>query len=75
MYGATIPDKHTTLPEHMPPAHQAMARRTPDRLRQDAAALDVAIGAYVERLLTAREHPEQRIRACRFCHGSRQHRW
>ena len=59
-----IPDKHTTLPEHMPPEHQAMARRTPDRLRQDATALGVAIGAYVERLLTAREHPEQGIRAC-----------
>jgi len=24
----------------------------------------VAIGAYVERLLTAREHPEQGVRAC-----------
>jgi len=59
-----IPDKHTTLPEHMPPEHQAIARRTPDRLRQDATALGVAIGAYVERLLTAREHPEQGVRAC-----------
>jgi transposase len=55
---------HTTIAEHMPPAHQAMARRTPDRLRQDAAALGIAIGAYVDRLLNAREHPEQGIRAC-----------
>jgi transposase len=59
-----VPAAHTTLAEHMPPAHQAMARRTPDRLRQDAAELGVAIGAYVERLLTAREHPEQGVRAC-----------
>jgi transposase len=59
-----LPAKHTTLAEHMPPAHQAMARRTPDRLRQDAVALGPAIGAYVERLLSAREHPEQGIRAC-----------
>ena len=59
-----LPAKHTTLAEHMPPAHQAMARRTPDRLRQDATALGPAIGAYVERLLSAREHPEQGIRAC-----------
>ena len=34
----------------MPPAHQAIAKRTPDRLRADAAALGPAIGAYVDRL-------------------------
>jgi transposase len=56
--------RHTTLPEHMPPAHQAMARRTPDRLRTDAAALGLAIGTYVDRLLGAREHAEQGVRAC-----------
>lgn len=59
-----VPARHTTLAEHMPPAHQAMARRTPDRLREDAAALGMATGAYVERLLGAREHPEQGMRAC-----------
>ncbi len=55
---------HTTLPEHMPPAHQAMARRTPDKLRADATTLGLAIGSYVDRLLSAREHPEQGVRAC-----------
>lgn len=55
---------HTTVHEHMPPAHQAMARRTPDRLRRDAAALGVAIGSYVDRLLDSREHVEQGVRAC-----------
>jgi transposase len=55
---------HTTLAEHMPPAHQAIAKRTPDRLRSDAAALGPAIGAYVDRLLSVREHPEQGVRAC-----------
>ena len=55
---------HTTLTEHMPPAHQAMARRTPERLREEAAGLGVAIGTFVDRLLSAREHPEQGIRAC-----------
>jgi transposase len=56
--------KHTTVAEHMPPPHQAMVRRTPDRLRQDAAALGITIGTYVDRLLGAREHPEQGVRAC-----------
>jgi transposase len=41
-----------------------MAQRTPDRLRQDAAKLGPVIGAYVDRLLGAREHPEQGFRAC-----------
>ena len=58
------PAAHTTVAEHMPPAHQAMARRTPDRLREEAVSLGVAIGTYVDRLLSAREHPEQGIRAC-----------
>ncbi len=65
------PAPHTTLPEHMPPAHQAMARRTPAHLRAEAAALGVAIGRYVDRLIDAREHPpsraqspEQGIRSC-----------
>jgi transposase len=56
--------QHTTLAEHMPPAHRAMAQRTPDRLRAEAAALGLAIGTYVDRLLGAREHPEQGVRAC-----------
>jgi transposase len=56
--------QHTTLAEHMPPAHRAMAQRTPDRLRAEAAALGLAIGTYVDRLLDAREHPEQGVRAC-----------
>jgi hypothetical protein len=46
---------HTTTSEHMPPAHQAMAKRTPDKLRTEAAALGLAIGTYVDRLLGARE--------------------
>ena len=55
---------HTTARDHMPPAHQAMARRTPDKLRAEAAALGPAIGTYADRLLAAREHPEQGVRAC-----------
>lgn len=55
---------HTTVAEHMPPAHQAIAKRTPDKLRAEATALGPAIGIYVDRLLGAREHPEQGVRAC-----------
>jgi len=41
-----------------------MARRTPEHLRAEAAGLGVAIGRYVDRLIDAREHPEQAIRSC-----------
>ena len=54
---------HTTTPEHMPPGHRAIARRTPDQLRAEATAVGVATAAYVERLLAARRPVEQGVRA------------
>lgn len=59
---STAKAQHTTLVAHMPPAHQVLAQRTPERLRQQAAALGVATAAYVDRLLTGCEHPEQGLR-------------
>ena len=53
-----------TLNEHMPPAHSAMANRTPDWVRGQAAKVGVATAAYVERLLTGRAHIEQGVRSC-----------
>ena len=54
----------TTLGEHMPPAHSAVARRTPDWVRSQAAKVGVATATYVERLLTGRDHVEQGVRSC-----------
>jgi len=54
----------TTLAEHMPPAHSAVANRTPDWVRGQAAKVGVATAAYVERLLTGRDHVEQGVRSC-----------
>jgi transposase len=53
-----------TLGEHMPPAHSAVAKRTPDWVRGQAAKVGVATAAYVERLLTGRDHVEQGVRSC-----------
>src|ERR1700674_616939 len=53
-----------TLGEHMPPAHSAVAKRTPDWVRDQAAKVGVATAAYVERLLTGRDHIEQGVRSC-----------
>lgn len=48
-----LAEKFSTLPEHMPPEHLAMAQRTPDKLRQDVEKLGPVIGVYVDRLLGA----------------------
>ena len=53
-----------TLGEHMPPAHSAIANRTPDWIRAEAAKIGLATAAYIERLLTSRDHLEQGVRSC-----------
>jgi transposase len=57
-------ERASTLVEHMPPAHSAIARRTPDWVRDEAAKIGVATREYVERLLTGRDHIEQGVRSC-----------
>jgi len=52
-----------TCAEHMPPAHSAIANRTPDWLRAEAAKIGLATAAYVERLLTSHDHIEQGVRS------------
>jgi hypothetical protein len=54
----------TTLGAHMPPAHSAVANRTPDWVRAQAAKTGVATAAYIERLLTGRDHIQQGVRSC-----------
>jgi transposase len=54
----------STIPDHMPPAHSAVARRTPDHVRAAAAKIGISTAAYVERLLTSRDHVEQGVRSC-----------
>jgi transposase len=53
-----------TAAEHMPPAHSAIAKQTPDWIRAEAAKIGVASAAYVERLLTGRDHIQQGVRSC-----------
>jgi hypothetical protein len=53
-----------TLAVHMPPAHSAVANRTPDWVRAQAARVGVATAAYVDRLLTGRDHIQQGVRSC-----------
>lgn len=56
--------RHTTIPQHMPSAHRRHAEWTPARLLREAAVIGPATAALVERILTAKPHPEQGFRAC-----------
>jgi transposase len=57
-------NRPSTNAAHLAPAHSAVANRTPDRVRAEAAKIGIATAEYVERLLTGRDHIEQGIRSC-----------
>jgi transposase len=56
--------RHTTLPEHMPKAHQKHLAWTPSRLIHWAASIGIGTAALVEAILADRPHPEQGYRSC-----------
>ncbi len=56
--------RHTTVPEHMPKAHQAHLEWSPARLVRWAQSIGPNTGALVEAILAARPHPEQGYRSC-----------
>ncbi len=58
------PAKASTLPEHMPKAHQKYVGRTPSRLIEDAQQVGPLTGQLVEAILAAKRHPEQGYRSC-----------
>jgi transposase len=56
--------RHTTLPEHMPKAHQAYLEWTPTRLVQWAEKTGSATAELVAAILRSRLHPQQGFRSC-----------
>jgi len=58
------PAKASTLPEHMPKAHQKYVGRTPSRLIEDAQQVGPLTGQLVEAIMAAKRHPEQGYRSC-----------
>ncbi len=59
-----VPAKATSLPEHMPKAHQRYLGRTPSRLIEDGQQVGPSTGQLVEAILAAKRHPEQGYRSC-----------
>lgn len=60
--GAT--GRHTTQPEHMPPAHLAHAEWTSERILNWAEQTGPKAAELCKRILEGRSHPEQGFRAC-----------
>jgi transposase len=56
--------RHTTLPEHMPKAHQAHAGWRPSRFIDWATTIGPQTAALVTAILADRPHPEQGYRSC-----------
>jgi transposase len=55
---------HTTIPEHMPKAHQAYLEWTPQRLVRWAESIGSCTAQVVAEIMTSRPHPQQGFRSC-----------
>ncbi len=58
------PGRHTTLSEHMPPAHQKYLEWSPDRFTRWAQSIGPSTAQLVQALLDSRQHPQQAYRSC-----------
>jgi len=59
-----LPHHHSTLKEHMPPAHQNYLEWTPSRIIEWAKKIGPATAGLVEKIILSRTHPEQAYRSC-----------
>jgi transposase len=62
--GSHSQSRYTTLPEHMPSNHRAMADWTPERFEAWARKFGPATLEYIRFLMNKREHPEQAFKTC-----------
>jgi transposase len=58
------PGKHTTVPEHMPKAHQKHLQWTPSRIIDWARETGPKTAELAETIMRERRHPEQGYRSC-----------
>jgi transposase len=59
-----VPYAHTTLKEHMPPAHQKYLEWTPSRIVSWAEQIGPQTAALVQKIIESRTYPEQAYRSC-----------
>jgi transposase len=56
--------KHTTVAEHMPPAHRAHAEWTPERIKRWASKIGPETAKFIDHMIASRAFPQQAFRAC-----------
>jgi transposase len=61
---SVLSHQHTTLKEHMPPAHRAYAEWSPSRFIRCAQKTGPQTARLVQTILESRAHPEQGYRSC-----------
>jgi transposase len=59
-----IPHRHTTLKEHMPPAHQKYLEWTPSRIISWAKKIGPQTAELIEKIISSRLYPEHAYRSC-----------
>jgi len=59
-----LPHAHTTLKEHMPPAHQKYLEWSPSRIIEWASKTGPYTALLVQSIMASRSHPEQGYRSC-----------
>lgn len=59
-----LPGRHSTRPEHMPPAHQHVAGWSPERFQRWAGQIGSQTTALITTVLDGRCHPQQAYRTC-----------
>jgi transposase len=59
-----LPHRHTTLKEHMPPAHRKYSEWSPSRFVRWAEKTGPHTARLVQTLIESRAHPEQGYRSC-----------
>jgi transposase len=59
-----IPKGYSTIPEHMPPNHQAMSDWNPQRLINWAQNIGENVKLVIENILSRTPHPEQGYKTC-----------
>jgi transposase len=59
-----LANRHTTIIEHMPRAHQEYAEWTPERLINWAKKTGIATAQLIECVIASRPQPQQAYRAC-----------
>jgi len=58
------PGRHTTVSEHMPPAHQKYQEWSPERITSWARTIGPHTAQLVQALMESRKHPQQAYRSC-----------